>query len=151
MPMGTADIRVGMIIAEIEHLGHAVTIVQPPEPEGACGFASVDGFDGLLFMLDGDRLVRFDVDERAAEGGARAPSWNTPEGAGVGTTEAELRRLYGSRLTFEPHPYTAPEGRYAIVHAVGDPFGIIFETYRSRVQSWRSGAWEQVQLIEGCS
>ncbi len=147
---GVADIRVGMTIAEVEALGREVTVTQPREAGSTCGFARIEGLDGLLAMLDGEKLVRFEVIDRSDEGGAVRP-WHTAEGARIGSTEAELRRLYGSQLRIEPHPYTGPEGHYAVVHTEGSPDGIIFETDGARVLNWRVGQWEQVQWIEGCS
>ncbi len=138
-----------MTIAEVEALGRTVTVTQRPEAGSACGYARIEDLDGMLAMLDGEKLVRFDVIDRSDEAGATR-SWRTAEGAGIGTTETELRRLYGDRLSIEPHKYTGPEGHYAIVHAEGDPFGILFETDGTGVLNWRVGQWEQVQWVEGC-
>ncbi len=146
---GVANVRAGMTIAEVKALGRAVTVTQPPEAGSTCGYARIEGINGVMAMLDDDKLVRFDVIDRSDEAGA-TQSWRTAEGAGIGTTETELRRLYGDRLTIEPHKYTGPQGHYAILHGEDDAFGIIFETDGTRVLNWRVGQWEQVQWVEGC-
>jgi hypothetical protein len=93
-------------------------------------------------MVVGGRLVRIDTDD---------PRYRTRSGARVGMSEREVRALYGAQLRVEPHPYTAPDGHYLVYRARSEPFGLIFETDRGRVISFRVGYWENVQWIEGCS
>ncbi len=150
-PDGVGSIRAGMTIAEVELLGKKVTVTQPPFDEGSsCAYARIAELPDMLVMLDGETLVRFDMISPPDEKAAPSP-WKTMEGARIGTTEAELRKLYGDRLTIEPHPYTGPVGHYAIVHEEGAEHGVIFETDGERVTSWRTGQWDQVQWIEGCA
>ena len=148
---GTADIRVGMTVEEVRDAGYDIKVEQPPEEGSTCTYARMPALKGLHIMLDGERLVRFDVDAAEPDPAARAQAWVTPEGAGYGATEANLRDLYGDRLEIEPHPYGGPEDFYARVRGPADARGMIFELIGGRVADWRAGEWEQVQWIEGCS
>ncbi len=150
-PDGFEGVRPGRTIAQIEAAGHKVTLSDPPmDDESACRYATIAGLAGLSVMFEDGRLARFDVTDRTDDPAARARAWQSPEGARIGSSEAELKRLYGDRLAIEQHPYTGPEGHYAVVHAPGATTGTIFETDGTRVLTWRAGAWNPVQYIEGC-
>ncbi|TXC73611.1 hypothetical protein FSZ31_02380 [Sphingorhabdus soli] len=144
---GPRDVHTLMTIDEVRSLGHHSTITQRPFDEGAtCAYGKIAGFEGLDVMLDDNRLVRFDVGDDGA-----SLRWTTPEGARTGTSEKELRNIYGDRLTVRPHPYTGPAGHYAEVHIPGDAYGTIFETDGNKVINWRTGHWDEVGYIEGCA
>lgn len=93
--------------------------------------------DHVGFMFLNRKLARFDV---------WGPAIRTKEGAGIGTTEEELRRLYrGARI--EPHHYD-PSGHYVIVRK--GPFEFVFETDGARVTRFRGGETRATALVEGC-
>ncbi len=135
--------RVGMTVADAERfLGPAT--VDRLEPGDVCGdarFATLP--EGVSFMLAGDTIVRADIN---AEG------VHTPDGIGVGSTEAAVRAAYGDRMTVEPHPYEGPTGHYLVVTDPSRPgFLTIFETNGVTVTSLRAGRLPEVRLIEGCA
>jgi hypothetical protein len=87
-------------------------------------------------MFVNDQLVRIDV---------KGETVRTAEGAGVGTTEAELMRLYpNARMT--AHPYT--DGHYFTVPVGGH--GYVFETNGTKVTTFRGGEPGPVTWWEGC-
>jgi hypothetical protein len=89
-------------------------------------------------VLDG-KVGRIDVSRDA---------YRTAKGARVGTTEAQVRRLYPG-IKMEPHPYDAG-GHYLRLTSRDRKYGIIFETDGATVTSFRSGRLEPIRGIEGC-
>jgi hypothetical protein len=99
------------------------------------------------FMFLSGRLARIDVFSKPVPGARFAvPDIRTQEGAGIGTTEEELAKLYPSART-EPHHYT--EGHYVVVRR--GPSGFVFETEGNRVTTFRCGEPSATSLVEGCS
>ncbi len=148
---GHGDIRVGMTTDDVAAKGYTVTITQPPFDEGStCAYAKIEGLEGLSVMLDGKKIVRFDVDN-TADGKPLAHNWQSTGGATIGSSHADLKRIYGETIAFEPHRYTGPEGQYAIVRDRDGKTGTVFETDGKSVERWRTGLWEEVQWVEGCA
>ncbi len=105
-------------------------------------YARIAGLKDLFFMLDGDTVVRIDVD---------TPGHPTLGGVAIGISEAEALHRLGARAKVQSHPYTGPTGHYLVVHEAGAPFGLIVETDGKKVVSYRIGRWTYVQWKEGCS
>lgn len=98
---------------------------------------------GTSVMVLGDTLVRVDVYD---------PGILTPEGTGVGDTEAHLLEVYGSRAVVTPHKYSGPEGHYVTVPDGKDPRRMtIFETDGISVLNYRAGIAPGVEYVEGCA
>lgn len=98
---------------------------------------------GTSAMVLGDTVVRVDVYD---------PGILTPEGTGVGDTEARLLEAYGSRAAVTPHKYSGPEGHYVTVPDATDPRRMtIFETDGITVLNYRAGIAPGVQYVEGCA
>jgi hypothetical protein len=138
---GVGPLRVGLSLDALRRDFGATTEDQP-DPESDCSYWRSDAFPGVAMMVSGGRLVRIDFDD------AR---YVTRSGARIGMSEREIRAIYGRRMRVEPHPYTDPQGRYLVLRARDEPFGMIFETDNGRAISFRVGYWDNVQLIEGCS
>jgi hypothetical protein len=98
---------------------------------------------GIAFML---------LDSRVARVGVFEGTWRTVSGAGIGSFEIEIRRIY-TRVRTEAHQYV-PEGHYLIV-TPDDPklqgHEMLFETDGRGVTSFRTGLARAVALVEGCS
>jgi hypothetical protein len=78
----------------------------------------------------------------------RRDGYRTAKGAHVGSTEAEIRRLYPA-IEVEAHPYD-PGGHYLRLASRDRRYGMIFETDGAKVTDFRSGWVEPVGYVEGC-
>ena len=136
-------VRFGMTLAQ------ASTALREPlrleDVEGECGYVRPTSLPpGTSFMVVAGRIARVDVDSGATE---------TLSGARIGSTEAEIRRLYPGRIRVREHPYTGPTGHYLMftpLDRADAGFGMVFETDGERVTSYRAGLRGPVQYIEGC-
>jgi len=137
---GIGTLRIGTPVAALRRMG--ATGENYPDPEIDCSYWRTPRWPGLLMMVSGGRVVRIETED------AR---YRTASGARVGMTEAGVRRLYGSAMRVDPHPYTGPQGHYLVYRARGEPYGLIVETDGQAATQIRVGTWEAVQLIEGCS
>ena len=135
--------RIGMNEqALVRALGAPLTHVAPEAEEEGCYYASGRGLPkGASLMMLNDRLARVDVTE---------PGIRTISGAGVGTSESELKRLYGGKLAQEPHAYIGPEGHYLTLRSTDGRYGVRFETDGQLVTGFYAGTAEAIQYIEGC-
>ncbi len=100
---------------------------------------------GVSFLVEGDLVERVDV---------RAGDVRTWSGAHIGSTEDEVKALYGGRIEVKEHPYTGPEGHYLIFvpqSPADSAFRIVFETDGHAVTVYRAGRRPAVEYIEGCA
>jgi len=139
-PRGYGPVRTGMTLAEASRaLGRDLDPGPLDDDERACHYGKpIDEpiLRDVAFMFVDDHLVRVEV------GGAKV---RTTEGAGVGTPEDELLRLYPNARVTE-HPYT--DGHYVTVPVGG--YGYVFETDGTKVTKYRAGEPGPVTWWEGC-
>lgn len=140
-PGGVGPVRIGMTREEVTRLlgpleGDQVT-------EGCIEAQPVrGGLPDTWFMFEEGRLTRISIGE--------ASPLRTPRGIGVGATEAQVRRAYGSRLRTERHEYQDPPARYLTFWLRPDVRGVRFETDESRrVRTIHAGG-PSIQYVEGC-
>jgi hypothetical protein len=110
---------------------------------GGCRYWRPAGLPaGLRLMIDDGRVVRSDVDSGSAR---------TPEGAGIGSTEAEVGSRYPGLVT-QPHQYRSADGwHYLIARSPADStLRFVFETDGHRVTTFRAGIEPFVEYVEGC-
>jgi hypothetical protein len=93
-------------------------------------------------MIIGDRVVRIEL--------KRASTLHTLSGARIGSSEADLRRWYGTRLDKQPHKYD-PQGHTFTYRSADGSQGLRFETSGGKVTAIQSGPWEHLHYVEGCS
>ncbi len=98
--------------------------------------------EGISFMIIDGQVARIEVD---------AAGFQTLSGAGVGSTEEELRRLFGARLQVELHTYLGERGHYLTLRSRGGGYGVRFETEGGAVFRFYVGPWEHLLYVEGCS
>ncbi len=139
---GIGPVRIGMTEAQVRGAWHQK--MERSELEEDCSYL-IPADKGLMFMLRNSRIARVDI-----TGG----TWLTEAGAGIGTSEAELRRLY-PQVRVEQHPYfDESEGHYfRVIPATPELNGyeLLFETEKGAVTSFRAGLSRAVALIEGCA
>lgn len=95
-------------------------------------------------MVENGRVERVDVDSIGAR---------TDRGAGVGMSEADIRRLYPESLVVQPHKYDET-GHYLIPvprEPADSSLRVVFETDGQRVLRYRAGLRPAVEYVEGCS
>ncbi|HYW31858.1 MAG TPA: hypothetical protein VE869_10160 [Gemmatimonas sp.] len=141
-PDGVEGVRIGMTTAEARTaLGLPAA---PPLAVGTCEFIPTETLPKRLYLMAvSDTLVRIDV---------RDSTVVTVEGARVGSSEAQIRSIYGSAVRVEPHKYTGPVGHYMKIAAPGSStLMIVFETDGARVTTYRVGRKPVVEWVEGCS
>ena len=148
-PTGFEKIQIGMSIDAAEaSLGSALDPRSSEDPLACVQGNRTDGKDPqILYMIEGGKIVRIDVNDAAAPAGAKPIV--SEQGIGIGSTEAEIERAYGSKAVQEPHPYTYDEGGHLYTVEDGNN-ALIFETYKSKVTNFRGGAHPQVDYKESC-
>lgn len=144
--LGLGPVRIGMTEPQIRaaissplHAENEANGCYYLAPRAETSFESQPGF-----MMRNKKLARIDI-----YGG----EWVTTAGASVGSTEAEIAKLYRGRLQSRPHPYD-DTGHYLIVtptEPVHKGMNLDFETDGRLVTSFRAGLVDATSLIEGCS
>ena len=147
-PEGFESVQIGMTTDAAEtSLGSALAPRANPDPLGCVQGKRVDGNDPqILYMIEGGKITRIDVTKTAPEGEKPVTS---EMGIGIGSTEAEIERVYGAKAKQEPHPYTYEEGGHLYTVESGNN-ALIFETYGGKVTVFRAGAHPQVDYKESC-
>lgn len=147
---GLGPVRIGMTIDQAERAaGTRLRIDRSVGGPGTTCFTATlrRGPRGVYFLGTGQRIAVVSIYGR----GNRT---RTPSGAGIGTSEARIKRLFPGRIRVTPHPYTGPRGHY-LTFVPRDRADanrrIIFETDGRKVTSMRAGRLPEVGLIEGCA
>lgn len=147
-------ISTGDTIDELEAATDREWFETYPNEGSSCGFVSADGLPaGVSVMVDGQTVVRIDVEALPTDAGDVSPGIETEAGVGVGSTEQQVRDAYGEDVTVEPHPYRAG-GHYLVVFPPGGELPallMIMETDGEVVTSFRTGFEPAVRQPEGCS
>lgn len=144
---GIGPVEAGMTVAEAEQsAGRRFTIAKRDDAGDRCYETSPEGLVGLRFIVQGPvddpragRLVRAEVVDS---------SWQTVSGARVGQSEAEVRRVYGGRVSED-----RASGLLTVaVKDGGRSFAVGFVmSERGIVTAIRSGDAAAVTQPEGCS
>ena len=144
---GIGPVKIGMTPAEASRAtGKRIQVGPDSGPHPAsCGFASPRSGPKVSFMVIDGRIKRVDVEPPSPIA--------TVSGVRIGSTEAEVHRVYRGGVRVEPHPYD-PAGRY-LVYESPQPSQrgllLIFETDGFRVTSFRAGERSAVEAPEGCA
>jgi hypothetical protein len=135
-------VRTGMSIAQVLPLADWSGLARR-QPAGDCWYLRYEG-GGADFdlMVIADRVVRIELQG--------ASKLHTLSGAHIGSSEAELQRLYGARLDVQPHKYD-PQGHTITWRSSDGEYGLRFETSGGKVTAIQSGPWEHLHYVEGCS
>ncbi|MEO8019250.1 MAG: hypothetical protein ABI769_15665 [Pseudomonadota bacterium] len=138
---GLGPIRAGMTVEQVLTLADFPGL-ERKTPTGECWYLRYHGgpadFD---LMIIGGKVVRVELNGASKLG--------TLSGARIGTTEAQLKALYGSRLDIQPHKYD-PAGHTITLKSSSGEYGLRFETSSGRVTAIQAGPWEHLNYVEGC-
>lgn len=130
--VGLDDVYFGMTLTEAQDASASGFIVAGSEAS-ACFSATPDaGPEGITFTFVDGRVERVDV---------TAPPIATRSGARVGSTEAEVRTLYGDRLTQVTRDDGKPGNQLVFVprDAEDAAFRLVFRTDGTTVTDYHAG------------
>lgn len=138
---GLGAVRAGMTVEEaLPLLDWSLGMRKQTTDE--CWYLRYDGPQSFRAMIIDNHIVRLELTGKT--------SLRTFSGAGIGTTEDELKQLYGGRLDVQPHKYV--EGGHTItVRSGAGAEGLRFETANGAVTALQAGPWEHLHYVEGCS
>ncbi|MBD3882034.1 hypothetical protein IFO70_09720 [Phormidium tenue FACHB-886] len=160
-------VQIGMTVQEAtQAAGMPLVTLQggTPELDQICSYVRLQNApEGFQFMLNRDRIVRIDVRSQNISGvaGRTTPAdpnlevkrIATPEGAALGSSEAEILALYPGQIEVTNHKYVSG-GHYLTFtpkDAADANYRLIFETDGDRVTYIRAGQQPEVEWVEGCS
>ncbi|HYI93789.1 MAG TPA: hypothetical protein VEX68_09620 [Bryobacteraceae bacterium] len=139
---GLGPVRIGMTESQVRKILSGK--VKTEKAMGSDCYYMNPTASGLGFMMLSSRVARIDVFKG---------SWRSVSGAGIGSTEEQVKKMYGDLLSVKRHKYD-DKGHYLIVRP-RDPtykgYEMRFETDGKIVRTFRSGLAEAVLLVEGCS
>ena len=140
-PQGYGPARIGMSRAEVNRALKLTLTPRSEWEEDACESGRHDSLPGMIFMFEDGRLTRISLYEESRV--------RTPRGLGVGSTEAEVRRLYPG-LEVEEHTYVGLPGLYLTYWINPGRRGVRFETNAERKVSSVHAGESSITYIEGC-
>lgn len=141
---GLGPIQIGMTLEDLEEVGLTPIAIEG-SGDGACQYYRIQGnSEPIGLMVIEDRILRIDVWPGSLT--------ETRSGAKIGSTEADLVRIYGNRLEATANPVTLGK---TIVFTPRDPgedlFRLVFETDdRGEVVQYRAGQFPSVTWSGGC-
>ncbi|MBW4516513.1 MAG: hypothetical protein KME11_14985 [Timaviella obliquedivisa GSE-PSE-MK23-08B] len=104
------------------------------------------GVPGLAMMVVGDRIIGIEIEQ-----GSKI---TTRSGAGIGSTEEQIKALYPKQIEVTPHPFVKGGNYLTFVpkSTADSKYRIIFETdSRGKVTEFRAGQIPEVGSMEGCA
>jgi len=143
---GLGPVRIGMSVAEATKAAGRLIIAPTSsvsQANPACGFAVVDGLEGVGFMVNDGVIRRVDIDSGPI---------STSSGAHIGSTEKEIKDLFPGIITVTDHQYVEG-GHYLTLTPTAESLKddrVVFETDGQVVTGYRAGKVPQVEWAEGC-
>jgi hypothetical protein len=136
---GVGPVKVGMTLAELTAIFHQ-KLAEEDSGSDNCYYVTVPGHDHVGFMIIDSHVARVDVNARGV---------STVTGIQVGDTEAQVRKIYGTRMKVTAHQYV-DNGHYLTVRSADGRYGIRFETDGGKITGFYAGTYEAIQYVEGC-
>ncbi len=143
---GIDSVRVGMTVEEAEAATGMSMLSMGEGGSPGCSYVRPQGINGLAFMVTEGQISRVDVM-------ADSPI-KTLSGAGIGSTEAEIKAMYPGQIEVSPHEYVS--GGHYLTFVPNDnadrDYRLVFETDENGVVTmFRSGKLSEVTWVEGCA
>ena len=153
---GLGPVRVGMTVPEAETaLGATLTAPRPDDGRGEdCWYTQradlVD--ETITYMIAYGKIVRINVDNAAPRKNEKAaPRVVSERGIHIGSSVADVMSAYGSALIVSPNPNGNDTDRFMLVLSEDGRHGLLFDIWDEKVDSFRNGTADAVQMPEGCS
>ncbi len=144
---GIHPIEIGMTVVEAtKAVGLPARTDGNVASQGCSYYKFQGGVPGLSMMVVGDRIVRVDIGQDS--------KITTRSGAGIGSTEDQIKALYPKQIEVTRHPYVKGGHYLTFVpkSAADSKYRIIFETDKTgKVTEFRAGQIPEVEAIEGCA
>jgi hypothetical protein len=152
---GWESLRIGMTRAEIvEALGEDANpdAVGGPDPESCDQFRPERAPEGMLLMVQNDRLTRISLGD---ESGIM-----TDKGLRVGDTAERVKAAYGDQALVTPHKYQSAPAEYVTVWSRGggegyiedeNARGIVYEIGSDGTVMAIHAGGPSIQYVEGCA
>jgi hypothetical protein len=138
-------IHVGMTVAEAQKASGLVLEREANYDTDACYYVAPNsGPTDVGVMVTEGVIARFDVWD-----GKRT----TISGIGIGSTEDQVKQIYGKKLSVERHHYDE-HGHYLVFTPTDDrdaQYRMVFETDGKKVIGIRTGKLPEAFYVEGCS
>jgi hypothetical protein len=138
---GLGPIRAGMTVEQVMRLAD-FSGLERKNPAGECWYLNYRGGSSAFdLMIIGGVVVRLELKGES--------KLHTFGGARIGTTEDELKAMYGSGLDIQPHKYDT-NGHTITLKSSSGEYGLRFETSGGKVTAIQAGPWEHLHYVEGC-
>jgi hypothetical protein len=145
---GMGNIRIGVPIDVLQREVHQNLPYNPYENHGCAQVTTMDLEPwGVSFMIEQKVLTRINVDYYGTD--PRPPTIKTAEGIGLGSSEADVIKAYGSRVRIKPNALD-PTWHTLFVDTPDHTRGMIFETDGKTVKSLRVGQYPSIESPSGC-
>ena len=143
---GIGSVRVGMTVEKAEAATGMSLLSMGESGSPGCSYVRPQGMNDLAFMVTEGRISRVDVMQDSPI--------KTLSGAGVGSTEAEIKAMYAGQIEVTPHEYVS--GGHYLTFVPNDNadrnYRLVFETNENGVVTmFRSGKLSEVTWVEGCA
>jgi len=138
---GLGPIRAGMKVEEVLRLADWPGMETKAQPSECWYLRYHGGGSDFDLMIIKGTVVRVELRGQS--------KLHTFSGAHIGTTEEELKALYGARLDIQPHKYDEHGHTITMKSGSGD-YGLRFETSNGKVTAIQSGPWAHLHYVEGC-
>ena len=142
--VGLDKVQFGMTLEDAQKAAGTELTTDGPRDQ-ACFLASpVGGAAGITFLFSKGTVERVDIS---------APPIATRSGAKVGSTEAQIKELYGDQIQVQPRLDGQPGNALVFVprDEADQEFRLVFTTDGTTVTSYRAGRVPQVLAPTGCA
>jgi len=145
---GLGPIKIGMTVAQAEKAAQQKLALEPlgglgvPVTE-ACRFAKFKtGPKDISLMLNNRKIVRIDV---------KNPEIKTTQGAHLGSTTQEIKKLYKGQTTVQPNKYVATQETVTVTPKEKTNSRLIFfGNDKNIIDMISAGRLPEVEYVEGC-